>query len=191
MMKEASTLAPELIVSGWLNTASPPTLEQLRGKVVVIEAFQMLCPGCVAHGLPQAQRIARTFAADEVVVLGLHSVFEHHQAQGTRMAIEAFLHEYRIPFPVAIDAPSADLGIPQTMAAYQLRGTPSLILIDRQGRYREQFFGEVSDLALGAHIMRLVGETDGELHRTKVAGDERQDSCDDSGCVVDLSAGGG
>lgn len=32
----------------------------------------MLCPGCVSHGLPQAQRILSTFG-DDVVVLGLHT----------------------------------------------------------------------------------------------------------------------
>ena len=49
--------APELAVSRWFNTDENPTLAGLRGEVVVIEAFQMLCPGCVSHGIPQAQRI--------------------------------------------------------------------------------------------------------------------------------------
>ena len=44
------------------------------------------------------------------------------------------------------------------MAAYNLRGTPSLILIDRQGGLRAQIFGSVTDLALGAEIMQLVAE---------------------------------
>ncbi|MEQ8206410.1 MAG: TlpA family protein disulfide reductase, partial [Woeseia sp.] len=65
--------APELRVSAWLNTDAPITLAGLRGSVVVIEAFQMLCPGCVSHGLPQARRIAETFRDEDVVVLGLRS----------------------------------------------------------------------------------------------------------------------
>ena len=149
-------LAPELITSEWLNTSEPVTLESQRGKVVVIEAFQMLCPGCVSHGLPQAQRIFDTFSAEQVTVIGLHTVFEHHEAQGTRAALEAFMHEYRIGFPVGIDAPS-DQAIPQTMAAYQLRGTPSLLLVDRHGRLRERHFGSVSDRLIGAQIMQLMG----------------------------------
>ena len=110
--------APELRIQSWLNTPRPLCLEALRGKVVLIEAFQMLCPGCVAHGLPQAARVAETFDSAEVAVIGLHTVFEHHEAQGTRAALEAFLHEYRVGFPVAIDAPSPNGGVPQTMAAY-------------------------------------------------------------------------
>jgi hypothetical protein len=114
----------------------------------------------------------------------LHSVFEHHEAQGTRAALTAFLHEYRINFPVAIDAPSAEGPIPQTMATYQLRGTPSLILVDREGRHREQHFGSVSDLALGAQIMQLVGEAGSSQSATASMTQESQ-GCDDQGCPVD------
>lgn len=93
--------APELAVSQWFNTKSEPTLAGLRGEVVVIEAFRTPCPGCVSHGLPQAQRIADRFGND-LTVLGLHTVFEHHAAM-TPTSLEAFLHEYRITFPVGVD----------------------------------------------------------------------------------------
>ena len=161
-MKPPSDQAPELAplrVSHWFNTDVPITLAELRGRVVVIEAFQMLCPGCVLHGLPQASSIARTFPDDEVVVLGLHSVFEHHAAMEPH-ALEAFLHEYRIGFPVAVDAP-AEPGqgpIPRTMRAYGLRGTPSLLLIDRGGRLRRHHFGKVDDMLVAAQISELVWE---------------------------------
>ena len=153
----STDLAPELIVTRWFNTDAPLTLESLRGRVVVIEAFQMLCPGCVAHGLPQAMRVRQTFGAADVAVIGLHTVFEHHEAM-TPSALEAFLYEYRIQFPVAVDAPGEGSPIPRTMAAYAMEGTPTMILIDRQGRRRAQHFGQVSDLGLGAEIMALASE---------------------------------
>src|SRR6185437_11216084 len=113
--------APPLEVERWFNTDDPPTLERLRGKVVVLHAFQMLCPGCVAHALPQAKRLHEIAQhLDDLVVLGLHSVFEHHAAM-TPIALEAFLHEYKIAFPVAVDRAAADGPIPRTMAAYGLR----------------------------------------------------------------------
>jgi peroxiredoxin len=152
------TLAPELQTSHWLNTPEPITLASLIGKVVVIEAFQMLCPGCVSQGLPQASRVAEAFNRSDVVVLGLHCVFEHHAAQGSREALAAFLHEYRIRFPVAIDAPSENSPIPRTMTSFQLQGTPSMLLIDRSGELRHQHFGTRPDLLLGAEIMTLVSE---------------------------------
>ncbi len=151
--------APELVVSEWLNTDDPPTLLRLRGQVVVIEAFQMLCPGCVAHGLPQAQRVQATFGTD-LVVLGLHTVFEHHAAM-TPVALAAFLHEYRITFPVGVDASQPDDDIPVTMRRYGLRGTPSLLLVDRSGRLRANVFGQIDDLALGASLARLLAEPAG------------------------------
>lgn len=151
--------APELNVSSWLNTDKPVTLESLRGKVVFIECFQMLCPGCVSHGLPQAQKLYQIFNRDQVEVLGLHTVFEHHEAQGTEAALKAFLHEYRIPFPVGIDTPGVPGPTPQTMSTYRLRGTPSILLIDRQGRLRKNHFGQVDDMVLGAEVMALVGES--------------------------------
>ncbi len=168
--------APPLTVSRWFNTDGPISLDDLAGQVVVIEAFQMLCPGCVSHGLPQAQRIASTFA-DEVTVLGLHTVFEHHDAMGP-VSLEAFLHEYRIGFPVGVDSHDHRGGTPITMASYGLRGTPSLILIDRAGRVRLNAFGHVEDLAVGAAVARLVDEP-------AVDSAQSTGGCDpDQGCVV-------
>lgn len=162
----ASTLATPpftLDVSSWLNSA-PLSIESLRGRVVVIEAFQMLCPGCISHGLPLAQRIHRTFDRDEVVVLGLHTVFEHHAVMG-RDALEVFLSEYRIEFPIAIDRPIPGQAIPATMQRYGLRGTPSMLVIDRDGRLRDTVFGAVDELALGARLGRLLTESPSEPAR--------------------------
>ncbi len=148
--------APELAVSQWFNTESGPTLAGLRGEVVVIEAFQMLCPGCVSHGLPQARRIADRFGND-LTVLGLHTVFEHHAAM-TPTSLEAFLHEYRITFPVGVDQSEPGNTMPVTMRRYQLQGTPSLLAIDRSGTLRANAFGQVEDLGLGALLARLIDE---------------------------------
>ena len=148
--------APELAISRWFNSDGTPTLADLRGEVVVLEAFQMLCPGCVSHGLPQAQRIHQTFG-DALTVLGLHCVFEHHDAM-TPVSLEAFLHEYRIAFPVGVDAYEPGQTTPITMARYQLRGTPSLVVIDRAGRIRVNALGRADDLLVGATLARLIDE---------------------------------
>ncbi|MBV6416375.1 MAG: hypothetical protein CMLOHMNK_00936 [Steroidobacteraceae bacterium] len=154
---QSAAMAPELDTQQWFNAREPVALAALRGKVVVIEAFQMLCPGCVSHGLPQAMRIHDSFDPADVAVLGLHTVFEHHEAM-TPISLAAFLHEYRIRFPVGVDVPDGK-GMPKTMAAYRMQGTPTLILIDRLGRLRAQHFGSVSDLQVGAEIMMLMLES--------------------------------
>ncbi len=150
-------VAPELAITRWFNTAENPTLTDLRGEVVVIEAFQMLCPGCVSHGLPQAMRIQQVFG-DAVTVLGLHCVFEHHDAM-TPVSLEAFLYEYRITFPVGVDTHDGRAALPITMGRFQLRGTPSLVVIDRAGRIRLDAFGQIDDLTVGANLARLIDES--------------------------------
>ena len=173
--------APAWQVSQWFNTDQPLSLDALRGKVVMIEAFQMLCPGCVSDGLPLAKRVYDTFSRDDVAVIGMHTVFEHHEAQAP-VSLSAFLHEYRIPFPVGIDAAGDTGGLPLTMAAYQMQGTPTLVLIDRQGRRRLQHFGHVPDLRLGAEIMALIAEkATVDDQRTGVP---PADTCTADGCAA-------
>lgn len=171
-------MAPEISVSQWFNASDPLSLAGLRGKVVVIEAFQMLCPGCVSHGLPQAQQIHDLFPREDVVVIGLHTVFEHHAAM-TPVSLEAFIHEYRLSFPIGVDQAGAG-DVPVTMAAYGLRGTPSLLLIDRSGRLRAKQFGHVADMHVAYQIARLIHENapfDGD-HAT----DSDAETCTQNGC---------
>ena len=150
-------IAPELITSDWLNTDKPITLASLRGKVILICAFQMLCPGCVQKGIPHINQIYNEFDPERIAVIGLHTVFEHHHVMG-KEALETFAYEFRLKFPIGIDQPSEGHAIPQTMMLYQMQGTPTTILIDKGGYLRFQKFGHVSDLTLGASIGSLVAE---------------------------------
>lgn len=167
--------APPLQVQHWLNTPRHIALADLRGRVVALHAFQMLCPGCVAHGLPQAQRMQELFPAEQVAVVGLHSVFEHHAVMQPLAALQAFAHEYRLGFPIGIDQPDPAGGaVPLTMQALGLRGTPSLLLLDKQGRIRFHQFGRADDLRVGALIGQLIAEKD--------EANESEAVCDADGC---------
>ena len=154
-MAQLGKPAPEWLIVEWVNGEAP--LSALRGRVVVALAFQMLCPGCATQALPQMQRVRAAFGEDDVAVVGLHTVFEHHEAM-TPASLRAFLHEYRYDFPTGVDEPSPEGGIPATMAAYNMQGTPTLLLVDRRGVLRRQTFGHVPDLQLGAEIMALALE---------------------------------
>ncbi len=175
-----AALAPELEVSRWFNAPTPLTLADSRGKVVVLHAFQMLCPGCVAHGTPQAEKLHRMIArGGDVVVIGLHTVFEHHAAM-TEVALEAFIHEYQLTLPIGIDQSGEDGPIPRTMRRYGMRGTPSTVVIDREGVVREHAFGQVDDLALGVLVGSLVAAASSAWAvQAKTAS-----GCDDTGCSV-------
>ena len=154
--RDPQAAAIEWSVERWFNHEGDLRLADLRGRVVALEAFQMLCPGCVSHGLPQAQRIRQEFSESALAVIGLHTVFEHLEAMRP-VALAAFLHEYQIRFPVGVDRPSGQR-VPATMAQLKLRGTPSLLLFDRRGQLRAHHFGSVSDMKVGAEIGALLAE---------------------------------
>lgn len=148
----------ELEVSQWLNHKGL-TPQDLRGKVVLIEVFQMLCPGCVNHSIPQAVKIHRKIDDSQLQVIGLHSVFEHHDVM-TPEALKVFLSEFGVAFPVAVDKPRKGQPIPTTMKKYRLEGTPSTMLVDRKGRIRQVEFGQMDDFVLGLLIGSLLSEED-------------------------------
>jgi hypothetical protein len=149
---------PAWQVDEWLNTPQPLSLAALRGRVVLLHTFQMLCPGCVAHALPQAERVHRALGGPDLAVVGLHTVFEHHAAM-TPLALRAFVHEYRLTFPIGVDRPDGHGGPSLTMTQYGLRGTPSTLVLDRAGRVALHHFGQVDDLVLGSTLGRLMAQS--------------------------------
>lgn len=187
---DADLVLPEWQVSAWINTATPLTLQSLRGRVVLIHTFQMLCPGCIAYGLPQAERVHRAFPQSELAVVGLHTVFEHHDVM-TENALRAFIHEYRWSFPIGVDQPDGHGATPLTMSLYGLRGTPSCLVLDRQGRVRLHHFGQIDDLVLGALLGQLLasagdtGNRDALRRETPApAAEQATAACDTTGCAL-------
>ncbi len=143
--------APELAISEWFNTSVPLSLQSLRGRVVLLHAFQLLCPGCVTDALPQIRRIERGFKGTDLQVIGLHTVFEHHEAM-LPVTLKAFIHEYRLTSPIGVDLADGQSDVPVTMRRFALRGTPSTVLIGRDGAIVHHAFGVEDDIAIGARI---------------------------------------
>lgn len=182
--RDTRMVAPELSVDQWFNTTSDLTLGNLRGRPILIHAFQMLCPGCVTHAIPQTQRAQAVFTGTDLQVIGLHTVFEHHEAM-TPVALKAFIHEYRLTFPIGVDTPSGSGNIPATMAAYAMRGTPTTILIDRDGNIAANLFGQIDDLALGAIVQSLIaGERTDQTVGDATVENSNDGQCDSNGCPI-------
>lgn len=146
---------PEITASRWYN-GGKTTLKAMKGKVVVVAIFQILCPGSAKFGLPQAMRLRHAFNEDEVAVIGLHMAFEHFDKQSPDK-VDAFLKQNGIAIPVAYDKPNGD-DLPATMKDYELQGTPAILIFDRQGRVRRHYIGAVDDLRIGAEVMALLME---------------------------------
>lgn len=117
--------APELQVSEWVQ-GGPINLKDFQGKVVVVEVFQVNCPGCFIYGIPEAIDNYNKYKNDGVIILGLATAFEDFD-KNTVENLRLLLNEkkvigetlttltyqsklldggiltYSIPFPVAMD----------------------------------------------------------------------------------------
>ncbi len=220
MIVQAGTPAPPLSIREWAQ-GDPMTLNDCVGRVVLIEVFQVNCPGCFLYGLPEAVEAISHFSKEDLQVIGLATAFEDFELNTidhlrllleegevigeTRRALEdrEWLVDgklrYRIPFPVAVDRLSrpTDEGldrqvdhiirrditnyerfsygeqarirdrirhfllgrewVPETFERYGLHGTPTSILIDRNGFLRYKIFG--ADGQTHTRIRELLKES--------------------------------
>jgi len=158
---------PEISAQRWLNSDKKRTLKAEQGKVVVVAIWQLACPGSQKYGLPQAMRLRRAFDEREVAVFGLHMAFEKFAEQSPEK-VEAYLAENDITIPVALDKSDGE-NLPETMRAYELQGTPAMLIFDRQGRLRRHYLGAVDDLRIGAEVMALLIEDKGSPREMSIA----------------------
>ena len=125
MFAEIGTQAPNVKISEWVQ-GIPTNIDKLRGKVIVLEVFQVNCPGCFLYGLPQSISLYERFKNNDVKVIGLATAFEDYD-KNTLDNLKSLLTEgkvigetykalrqhgklvnddklyYKIPFPVAMD----------------------------------------------------------------------------------------
>ncbi len=120
--------APVLRVEKWLR-GEAVTLEALKGKVVLLDLFQIICPGCQkVH--PHIVEMQKKYGAQGLQTLGIAVVFELHEAQ-TENKIRKYLGEKGYTYPVALDKDNTAM-----FDAYCAHGTPFAVLIGRAGKVR-------------------------------------------------------
>jgi len=122
---KAGSPAPELKVSEWVQ-GGPISLKDYQGKVIVVEVFQVNCPGCFIYGIPEAIDTYQKYKNNGVEILGLATAFEDFD-KNTLENLKLLLQEskvigetlttlsyqnkllnegklsYKIPFPVGMD----------------------------------------------------------------------------------------
>lgn len=94
----------------------------------------------------------------------------------TEVSLRAFVHKYRLRFPIGIDAHDA-CSQPVTFSAYGMRGTPTTLLIDREGRLRSHHFGAVEDMSLARGVTQLLHELPGALAPAGTSGTAAGGAC--------------
>ena len=117
--------APNIGVSEWIQGA-PTNIDQEKDQVVLVEVFQVNCPGCFMHAIPEAISIYNKYKDEGVRVFGIATAFEDFDKNTldnlkilaetgevigeTKKALSTYgqLQEgnklpYKIPFPLGMD----------------------------------------------------------------------------------------
>ena len=136
----------------WLN--SPPlTREQLKGKVVLIDFWTYSCINCL-RALPYVQAWAKRYAAQGLVVIGVHTpefAFEK-QIPNVKKAV----HDLGVTYPVAMDNDYA------IWKAFNNDSWPAHYFIDARGRIRSEHDGEGDYDKSEQTIRALLAERNGQ-----------------------------
>lgn len=155
-----ASLAPEWHIQEWI-VGPAQTMKGLRGKVVVIDFFQLWCPGCNQFTLPLIDSWETKFAAEiergDLALVSIHTVFEGHSVQ-TNERLKTFVKEKGMDHPVGVDMHEMDTRLPDTMINYQTRGTPEIAIVDKQGRLRFQQFGYFDTDWAEGYLRELMAE---------------------------------
>lgn len=125
MVARIGSLAPNLSVSRWVQGLET-NIDKEKDNIVLVEVFQVNCPGCFSYGIPQAIEIYQKYRKEGVTVLGLATAFEDFD-KNTVENLELLLTKgetigatrqtlgqygqlvdgsklpYKIPFPVGMD----------------------------------------------------------------------------------------
>jgi thiol-disulfide isomerase/thioredoxin len=150
--------APQWKIDEWIN-GDPGRLADHRGKIVLIDFFQMWCPGSNEFSLPLFEDWAEMYSdRDDVVVVSIHTVFEEHDAQ-TPEQLRWFVKSMGIKHPVGIDAyDRTDAVVPITMDRFQTGGTPHIAIVDKEGKLRFSHFGRFDRKPVEHFIERILEE---------------------------------
>jgi thiol-disulfide isomerase/thioredoxin len=75
MVVRIGAQAPNLEVSTWVQ-GKPTNIDKEKGNVVLIEVFQVNCPGCFLYGIPEAIDLYRKYRDSGLKVVGVATAFE-------------------------------------------------------------------------------------------------------------------
>ena len=135
-------------VAQWHNTA-PLTMQELRGKVVLVDFWTYSCVNCV-RTLPHVTGWYEKYKDKNFVVVGVHTP-EFAFEKETKNVARA-LKQFKINYPVAQDNDY------QTWSAYQNHYWPAEYLIDAKGHLRRTHFGEGRYDEMELAIRKLLKE---------------------------------
>ncbi len=140
--------APKIAgISAWFNSA-PLQLNELKGKVVLIDFWTYSCINCV-RTLPYTKGWYNKYHDKGLVIIGMHTPEFDFEKDATNVK-NAVIKE-GIPYPVALDSQFV------TWQNFNNSYWPALYLIDKSGNVVYQHFGEGDDDITENNIRFLLG----------------------------------
>lgn len=126
-------LAPQITAGGqWFNS-EPLILEDLKGKVVLIDFWTYSCINCI-RTLPYLREWNEKYKDKGLVIIGVHTPeFEFEKSPDN---VAQAIKDFGITYPVVQDNNFS------TWNAYNNRYWPAKYFIDKSGRVRSSHFGE-------------------------------------------------
>jgi len=132
MVVKIGAAAPNLHVSSWVQ-GKPTNIDKERGNVILVEVFQVNCPGCFLYGIPEAMNLYSKYKDKGLSILGIATAFEDFDKNNlenlqslvssgqvigeTLKALSQYGQlkdgdklPYKIPFPVGMDTLKKDTG---------------------------------------------------------------------------------
>jgi thiol-disulfide isomerase/thioredoxin len=144
-------VAPELTGDSWLNLpkGSSPWLASRKGKVTVVHFWTFGCINC-KRNLPAYDRWWKRFADKGMLVIGIHT--PETEAERDPANVAKKLKEFGITYPVLLDPER------QNWNRWQQRIWPTIYLVDKQGRVRYLWEGELEYQKAGGEtkMTRLI-----------------------------------
>jgi len=130
----------------WLNVSRPLTLEDLRGKVVILDFWTYGCINCL-HVAEELKALEARFG-NHLAVISVHSPkFDNEKDLGT---LRRNILRYGLRHPVIQDEDY------RLMTAYAAPAWPTLAVIDPAGRYVARTTGEGKGERLAQYIERVL-----------------------------------
>lgn len=143
-------VAAELNNEVWLNTDRPLRLNELRGRVVLLDMWTFGCINC-RNVIPSLRGWYDKYTDQGLVVIGNH--YPEFDYERDLNNLKEALTRLDVPYAVAQDNDGG------TWRAYRTRYWPSLFLIDKQGHLRYTQIGEGAYATTERAIQDLLKET--------------------------------
>jgi len=124
--------APALSTGQWLNS-EPTTIENLRGRVVLVDFWTFGCYNC-RNTLPTLKKFDAAYRDKGLTIVGVHTPESDYEKKFSN--IQDAVKRNGIKYPVVTDTNG------DSWRAYNIEAWPTVVILDKQGRIRYTHIGE-------------------------------------------------